>query len=105
VPALLRHPVHIAEPVRLLGDHGLPLAMERLSGDTELTEEDVQQAPELLGLLRFDRSGWRVQPLCIRVKKSFLMNGEGLAVAWRKLKNRPFEVLNERAGRLLRRKS
>jgi len=105
VPALLRHPVHIAEPVRLLGDHGLPLAMERLSGDTELTEEDVQQAPELLGLLRFDRSGWRVQPLCIRVKKSFLMNGEGLAIAWRKLKNRPFEVLNERAGRLLRRKS
>src|SRR5262249_42211090 len=38
-PALLRHPVHIAEPVRLPGDHGLALAMERLPDGTELTAE------------------------------------------------------------------
>jgi hypothetical protein len=102
---LLRHPVHIAEPVCLPGGHGLPLALERLAGGTELTEDIVSDAPELLGLLRFDRGGWRVQPLCVRMKKGFVMSGQGLAGARRKLKHRSLEVLKERAGRLLRSKA
>jgi hypothetical protein len=104
-PPLLRHPVHIAEPVLLPGDHGLPLALERLPGGTELTEEAVVEAPELLGLLRFDRGGWRVQPLCVRAKKGYLMSGEDLAGARRKLKHRSLEILKERSGRLLRSKA
>jgi hypothetical protein len=102
---LLRHPVHIAEPVCLPGGHGLPLAMERLGAGTELTEKAVGEAAELLGLLRFDRGGWRVQPLCVRLKKGFVMSGEDLAGARRKLKHRSLEVLKERAGRLLRSKA
>src|SRR5262249_14257923 len=86
-PPLSRHPVHIAEPVHLPGDHGLPLALERLAGGTELTETALSEAPGLLGLLRFDRGGWRVQPLCLRVKKSFLMSGQDLAGVRRKLKH------------------
>jgi hypothetical protein len=104
-PALARHPVHIAEPVLLPGDHGLPLARERLPAGTELTEDAVSDASELLGLLRFDRGGWRVQPLCVRVKKNVVMSGEDLAGARRKLKRRSLDVLKERAGRLLRSKS
>ncbi|AGA30325.1 hypothetical protein [Singulisphaera acidiphila] len=102
---MLRHPVHIAEAVRLPSDHGLPLAMERLPGGTELTESVIHESPELLGLLRVDRGGWRVQPLCVRVQKDFLMSGEGLAGVRRKFKHRPLEVLKERSSRLLRRKA
>lgn len=102
---LMRHPVHIAEPVRLPGHHGLPLELERLTEGTELIESVVQEATELLGLLRVDRGGWRVQPLCVRFKKNWLMSGEGLAGVRRKLKQHPLEVLKERAGRLLRSKS
>ena len=87
------------------GDHGLPLAMERLPGETELAERTVREASELLGLLRIDRGGWRVQPLCVRVQKSFLMSGEALAGERRGLKHRPLDVLKERAGRLLRSKT
>jgi hypothetical protein len=103
--ALFRHPVHIAEPVCLAAGHGLPLATERLPGETELDEKALGEAAELLGLLRFDRGGWRVQPLCVRKKKGFVISGEDLAGARRKLKHRSFEVLKERSGRLLRGKS
>ncbi len=104
-PALLRHPVHLAEVVRLPGDHGLPLALERLPTNSELTAGAVADASDLIGLLRFDQGGWRVQPLCIRDKKSFHMSGESLAGLRKKLKDRPLEILKERAGRLLRAKS
>lgn len=104
-PALFRHPVHIAEPVRLAAGHGLPLATERLPVGTELDEEILNNAAELLGLLRFDRGGWRLQPLCARKKKGFVIGGESLSAAQRRLKHRPFEVLKERSGRLLRGKS
>ena len=40
-PALLRHPVHVAEVVRLPRNHGLPVAIERLPGDSVLKEADV----------------------------------------------------------------
>lgn len=99
---LMRHPVHIAEVVRLPGDHGLPLATERLSPGSGLTEEDIAQATEVLGLLRFDRGGWRVQPIGAKKKIGFVLAGEDLAPARKKLKNRSLEVLKERSGRLLR---
>ena len=57
---------------------------------------------ELIALLRFDRGGWRYQPLCVRRRGGFVMAGEDLAAARRKLKHRTVDILKERAGRLLR---
>jgi len=104
-PPLLRHPVHLAEPVHLTERADLPLAVERLSDAPDLAKAVEEGASELVGLLRFDRGGWRIQPLCARTKKGFLMNGEGIATARKKVKERPLDVLQERAGRLLRNKS
>lgn len=101
-PALHRHPVHIAEPVKLAAGHGLPIARERLGAASELTEAVVEKAAELIGLLRFDRGGWRFQPLCAGAKKKYVASGEDLAGARKKLKNRSLDVLKERSGRLLR---
>jgi hypothetical protein len=104
-PALLRHPVHVAEVARLPRGHGLPAATERLPADSELNEAAVSAADELIGLLRFDRGGWRVQPLCYRSGTGWAMAGEDLAGRRKKLKDRPLDVLKERAGRLLRARS
>jgi hypothetical protein len=98
-PALARHPVHLAEVVHLRSGHGLPMASERLPAGTEIHDEP----PELLGLLRFDRGGWRVQPLCLRHPILGLVQvGEELAEARKKRKHHALDVLQERASRLLR---
>jgi hypothetical protein len=98
-PALARHPVHLAEVVHLGSGHGLPMAAERLPAGTEIRDEH----PEILGLLRFDRGGWRVQPLCLRHPIQGLVQlGEDLAEARKKRKHHSLEVLQERASRLLR---
>jgi hypothetical protein len=99
LPALARHPVHIAEVIHLESGHSLPMAIERIPPGTEMIDEPT----ELLGLLRFDRGGWRVQPLCIQHPiRGLVQIGEGLADARKKLKHRSLEVLRERASRLLR---
>jgi hypothetical protein len=98
-PALARHPVHLAEVVHLERGHGLPMATERLPARTEINVEP----PELLGLLRFDRGGWRIQPLCVRHPIMGLVQvGDELAEARKARKHHSLEVLQERAGRLLR---
>jgi hypothetical protein len=101
-PAIARHPVHIAEVVPLASGHGLPMAVERLSSDSPITADAVAAADEQIALLRFDRGGWRFQPLCLRNKGRFVLAGEELAAARRKLKRRSVDVLKERASRLLR---
>lgn len=104
-PSRARHPVHIAEPVLLAGEHGLPLALERLARESEVSQSLAEPASELIGLLRFDRGGWRVQPLCVRQGKGFVMSGEDLATVRKKQKTRTLEVLRERSARLLRARS
>ena len=100
---LARHPVHIAELVHLQGGHGLPIAAERIPAGSVLTPEVIAAAPELIGLLRFERGGWRVQPLCIRHPiLGLLQSGEELTEARKERKHRTFEILQERASRLLR---
>jgi hypothetical protein len=101
-PAIARHPAHIAEAVRLKAGHGLPLAEERLSSISPITTAALAETSEMMALLRFDRGGWRFQPLCLRTKLGFIMAGEELAAARRKLKHRSVDVLKERASRLLR---
>jgi hypothetical protein len=98
-----RHPVHIAELVHLRGGHGLPIADERIPVGSILTPDAIAAATELLGLLRFDRGGWRFQPLCIRHPiLGLLQGGEEYAEARRKQKYPSLDILKERASRLLR---
>ncbi len=100
---VLRHPVHIAELVHLRGGHGLPIADERIPVGSILSPDVIAAAPELLGLLRFDRGGWRLQPLCIRHSiLGLLQGGEEYAEARRKQKNPALDILKERSSRLLR---
>jgi hypothetical protein len=102
-PPLSRHPVHIAEVVYLKSGHGLPIADERIPEGSVLTPEAIAAAPEVLGLLRFDRGGWRLQPLSIRHPiLGLVQSGEECAEARRKQKSHALEILQERASRLLR---
>jgi hypothetical protein len=101
-PALARHPVHIAEVVLLEAGHGLAPATERIARGGPVTAEAAMAVPEQIALLRFDRGGWRFQPLCLRCDGRIVMAGEELAAARRKLKHRSVDVLKERASRLLR---
>jgi hypothetical protein len=101
-PALFRHPVHIGHVVHLNGACDLPLAAERLASESELTEELLSDAAEMIALVRFDQGGWRAQPLCIRIAKRVVISGEGIAAARKKLKSKTLAILKERSSKLLR---
>lgn len=101
-PAISRHPIHLGEPIHAAVPLELPWASERLPIDTELDEKALQSAEQVIGLLRFDRGGWRVQPLCVRGAKGHILSGEGLQKRRAKLKEDTLAVLQERASKLLR---
>jgi hypothetical protein len=122
VSAADRHPVQIAEPVYLegyqvaggeapelnCGGAVLRVATERLSSASELQPEHVKQSTALLGLLRFDGGGWAVQPLAVR--RALLVAPEAFTGSEayefvRKGKGGTLATLQERASRLLRKKS
>ena len=102
-----RHPVQIAELVYLKDVTTLPVATERLSPASEIRPEQLKDATELLGLLRFDRGGWAVQPLWVAAGKKVVFTGEtAFASATAKpKKGDTLGILKERASRLLRAKS
>jgi hypothetical protein len=124
-----RHPSQIAEPVVLekfswqarsdksgldlsLGDGvSLGLASERMADSTDFSVDDVKRADKMIGLIRFDRGRFLVQPLAITVggKKEVLMAGSAgaSAVAGGDVGGRDsaLGILRERAGKLLRKKS
>jgi hypothetical protein len=118
-----RHPVQLAVPVYLDGynvqdgdepllswDDGtrLPVALRRLSSASELQPEQVAASTALLGLLRFDGGAWAVQPLAVRLggkKGGAEFTGSGAYEFVRKGKGETLAVLQERASRLLRKKS
>jgi hypothetical protein len=104
-PPAMRHPVHLAEPVHLKPGHGVPLARERVAENAGLDLAAIDDATEMLGLLRFRGEGWGVQPLAVRLRKKTIVVGSDIQVARSKLKARALDVLRERAGRLLRTKS
>ena len=103
-PPLARHPVHIAEPVILKGGHGLPIAVERISSGSVPTPEAIAAAPEMIGLLRFDRGGLARAAALHPVIRSWglMQSGEEFAERRKERKHRTFEILQERASRLLR---
>ncbi len=102
LPALWRHPIHIAEVVRVPSPNALPLATERLSAVTEFRDKLLDGASDMIGLLRFDQGHWQIQPLCVRGKKADVMSGSGLAKARAKAKSKTLSVLRERSEKLLR---
>ena len=102
VAPLMRHPVQLAELVVLDGDHGFEIATERLSDPAEITASVMKSARQVIGLLRFDREQWRLQPLCVDSGKAVITAGESLLKVRTKLKSKTLAILKERSGRLLR---
>jgi hypothetical protein len=127
-----RHPVLLAEPVALtgyavkkigdaakgkknptaaeliddlgieLGGATLPLTGTRLSAASGLTAEHIEKSQQLLGLLRFDRGRWALQPLAVAVGKGVELAGTPAASI--KSKDDTVSILKERASKLLRKK-
>lgn len=123
-PPLDRHPAVIAEPVLLqgylateagfeLGGHRLPVMLDRLPAAGPLTPALVHASTACLGLLRWDRGHWAVQPLAVQAtqkKKTVAVHTADWALGPTEAKAAKAEaaagtavaVLRERAGRLLR---
>ncbi|MFC3999383.1 hypothetical protein ACFOVU_25960 [Nocardiopsis sediminis] len=131
VPALDRHPVRIAEPVLVEGYKAtkpkgdgppkisfvldgveLPVDTGRLPAAGPLTAKLVAASSACIGLMRWDAGGWALQPLGVQttVKRqpTVLHNGDWALgptdpkVAKAEARNDALAVLQERAGRLLR---
>ncbi|MES2706778.1 MAG: hypothetical protein V4726_09275 [Verrucomicrobiota bacterium] len=115
--AAARHPAHLAELIRLekckidggtvtCGNLTLPLALDRLEGvPDELDEKLLPLVTGMIGLLRWDEGGWRLQPLALAGTgklKNGLRIGQGIAARLAKLKTETLTQLEERASRLLR---
>jgi hypothetical protein len=122
VPAADRHPLQLAVPVFLpettveaddeglavrAGGARLPLRLGGLGTLSALTVEHLQKAGALLGLLRFDGGGWRVQSLAADAGKAGWVGvGDGAFEAvTKKRKKDTLIILRERASRLLRKKA
>ncbi|KAF3886180.1 MULTISPECIES: hypothetical protein [Nostocales] len=122
IPPVDRHPVQLAEPIFLKDyaiarqdntlmlkwkDGGvLPIATERMSSLSEINTEDISKSTELFGLLRFNAGCWAVQPLVATVQGKTIFSGQGAAkVLNAPPKNSVVTILQERASRLLRKKS
>jgi hypothetical protein len=125
VPPLDRHPVRIAEPVLVEGytvtrngelnldGKQLAVDLERLPSCGPLTPQLVRASDSCIGLVRWDGGQWLLQPLAVQatVKKSPVIahNGDWALgatdpkVAKAEARNGdPVALLQERAGRLLR---
>jgi len=120
VPAAVRHPVHVAQMIRLdeckistSGETGrevvsggvtLPVDM-RLFARTDLDLKSFDAATGVLALLRWDAGRWQLQPICVQGKgklKNGLRAGQGISARLAKSKSDALVTLQERASRLLR---
>ncbi len=116
-----RHPVQLALPVALAEstiaerdgelhvetqDGALPLALERVSPLAGLDVKSLRAAKALIGLLRFDRERWAVQPLWAakapKGKPRLIGPGQVIAAARKAKAATAADILTERAGKLLR---
>jgi hypothetical protein len=118
LPPLHRHPLQLGEPVALAGfalaDDALQLADgtllpldARWDPEGDLGRDALGAATTLFGLVRYDAGGWAIEPLSAATKAgkvSFV--GQGGAKLFKKPpKLNPVAVLEERASRLLRKKT
>jgi len=126
-----RHPAQLAEPLHLTGFKvvkqdaikskkpsqselleekaieaagiKLPLCGARVSDSSGMTIDRIEKAQELIGLLRFDRGRWAIQPLAIKSGSKAELSGTPPQSL--KAKDDTVAVLRERASKLLRKKS
>ena len=126
-----RHPAQLAEPIHLTGFKvvkqdaikskkpsqselleekalevlglKLPLGGARVSDSSGMTIDRIEKAQELIGLLRFDRGRWAIQPLGIKAGTKAELSGTPPQSL--KAKDDTVAVLRERASKLLRKKS
>jgi hypothetical protein len=81
----------------------LPLAGARLSDGSGMTIDRIEKSSQLIGLLRFDRGQWALQPLTLQVGSAIELAGTPPQSL--KAKDDTVGVLRERASKLLRKKS
>ena len=81
----------------------LPLSGARLSDASGMTIDRIEKSQELIGLLRFDRGRWAVQPLALKLGSKAELSGTPPVSL--KAKDDTVAVLRERASKLLRKKS
>jgi len=115
LPPLDRHHVQLAEPVVLVSytlvDDTLQLADgmavpldARWNADSELTRDVLTASAVLFGLLRYDAGRWTIQPISVgtRAGKLTFVGQAGAKLFTKPPKSNPVAILEERAGRLLR---
>jgi hypothetical protein len=121
VPALMRHPVHIAIPVALdkpkygadeygptvtIGGAEVSIALDRLSPLTEINRSNAATLQQVFGLLRYDSERWQFQPLVGKAKKKLIGPAAGMSSGLKVSRSGgTLGTLQERASKLLRNKS
>lgn len=120
LPPAQRHPVHLAEPLALLGCQVQQVGADQVveSGPlryrlalhqdgASLSLEDIAAADQLFGLLRFDAGEWYFQVLAASKGKGKVMviGKEGSKMLKKAPRNNALSILQERASRLLREKA
>ena len=121
-PALLAEPVYFegysfqakgaAGPELRFGSEGLPVAIERMGDMHDLSLDDVGRSQKMIGILRFDRGRFAVQPMAVLTggkKVEYLAVGSsGASIAAggdAGGRDSTLGILRERASKLLRAKS
>lgn len=124
-----RHPALLAEPVFFegysfqrkgesggpelrFGSQGLPVAVERMGDMHDLSLDDVDRSQKMIGILRFDRGRFAVQPLAVltggKKVEHLAVGSSGASIAAggdAGGRDSTLGILRERASKLLRAKS
>lgn len=113
-----RHPAVFEELVYLAGNDcaitkeegssklaRISVDLHRWPNSDDIGSDDLPGCKALVALLRFDAGRWSLQPVAIDKGKGVRMVGTGLSEARKKAKGGNLAVLQERAGKLLRKKS
>lgn len=113
-----RHPAVFEELVYLAGNDcaitkeegssklaKISVDLHRWPNSDDIGSDDLPGCKALVALLRFDAGRWSLQPVTIDKGKGVRMVGTGLSEARKKAKGGNLAVLQERAGKLLRKKS
>jgi hypothetical protein len=121
-PALLAEPVYFegysvqakgaAGPELRFGSEGLAVAVERMGDMHDLSLDDVGRSQKMIGILRFDRGRFAVQPLAVltggKKVEHLAVGSSGAAIAAggdAGGRDSTLGILRERASKLLRAKS
>jgi hypothetical protein len=114
LPPLERHPIQLAEPLVLVSfalhsaavqlPDGSALPLDARWNATQLPDDTLAGSAALFGLLRYDAGRWALQPFSVanRAGKLAFVGQGGAKLLKKPPKLNPVAILEERAGRLLR---